>query len=98
VDAAFVVGALGLLAAGARRIRPPYLVYAATSLLIPMLAVFPPRPFLSIPRFCAVIFPLAWPLARLVGRWRWVDLPLMAGLAAAWVMLAVAFVNWQYIF
>jgi hypothetical protein len=93
-----VVAAIVLLVAGARRIRPPYLLYAATSLIVPLLAVFPSRPFLSIPRFCAVIFPLAWPMARLAGLGKWVGIPLLGALGVAWVMLAIAFVNWQYIF
>jgi hypothetical protein len=98
IDAVFVVGALGLLLTGARRIRPPFLVYALVSLVLPMLAMFPGRPFLSIPRFVCVIFPIAWPLARLAGRSGWVDVLLTAALALGWVMLATAFVNWQYIF
>jgi hypothetical protein len=98
VDAAFVLGAMGLLAAGASVIRAPFLIYGWASLVVPMLAMFPGRPFLSIPRFSCVVFPLAWFLAWVTGRWRWLDIPLTVVFAVTWVMLGTAFVNWQYIF
>ena len=95
VDAVFVVGVLAVIVAGARRLRPAYTVFGLSSLVLPLLAIFPPRPFLSMPRFCAVLFPVSLVLARQ----RFLpDALVTAVLAASWVVLAVAFVNWQYIF
>jgi len=95
VDALFVIGVLVVLIAGARLLRPSYTAYGLASLALPLFATFPGRPFLSMPRFCAVLFPVALVLARQ----RLIPEPAVtATLAAGWAILAVLFMNWQYIF
>lgn len=95
VDAIIVIGVLAVLIAGARLLRPSYTAYGLASLALPMFATFPDRPFLSMPRFCAVLFPVALVLAQQ----RVIPEPAVtATLAAGWAILAVLFVNWQYIF
>jgi hypothetical protein len=95
VDALFVIGVLVVLIAGARLLRPSYTTYGLASLALPLFTTFPGRPFLPMPRFCAVLFPLALVLARQ----RLIPEPAVtATLAAGWAILAVLFMNWQYIF
>jgi hypothetical protein len=93
---------LGLAVAGvvlaARRIRPAYLTYAGASLLLPLLAPYPDRPLLSMPRFVIVVFPVAWGYAVAVRR-RWLPESLVtAVLAAGYGLMAALFVAWQYVF
>lgn len=81
-----------------RRIRPAYLTYAGASLLLPLLAPYPDRPLLSMPRFVAVVFPFAWGYAHAVDR-RWLpDALVTAVLAAGFAVMAALFVAWQYVF
>lgn len=95
VDALFVVGTLAILLAGARVVRASYVAYGLASLALPLLAMFPGRPFLSMPRFAAVVFPVA----LVLGRQRAIpEAVVTATLAGGWAVLAVLFVNWQYIF
>jgi len=95
VDALIVVAGLTVLLAGARRLRASYTAYGLASMALPLFAMFPDRPFLSMPRFAAVLFPVALVLARqpLLP-----DSLVTAVLAAGWGILAVLFMNWQYIF
>jgi hypothetical protein len=95
VDAIIVVAALAILFAGARRSRASFTAYGLASLALPLFAMFPDRPFLSMPRFAAVLFPVTLVLARQ----RFLpDALVTAVLAAGWGILAVLFMNWQYIF
>ena len=57
-----VVTALGIvpLAIGWRRVRTTYVVYAAASLLLPLSDPASGRPLVSMPRYVAVLFPVAW--------------------------------------
>ena len=56
-----VVGfAVAGLVLAARRIRPAYTVYAAGLAPAPAPLPFTGRPLLSVPRFVAVVFPVAW--------------------------------------
>ena len=81
-----------------RRIRPTYLTYAGASLLLPLLAPYPDRPLLSMPRFVAVVFPFAWGYAHAVDR-RWLpDALVTAVLTAGFAVMAALFVAWQYVF
>jgi hypothetical protein len=89
------VAVLAILFAGARRSRASYTAYGLASLALPLFAMFPDRPFLSMPRFAAVLFPVTLVLARQ----RFLpDALVTAVLAAGWGILAVLFMNWQYIF
>jgi hypothetical protein len=95
VDALFVIGVLLVLIAGVRLLRPSYTAYGLASLALPLFATFPGRPFLSMPRFCAVLFPVALILARQ----RLIPEPAVtATFAGGWAILALLFMNWQYIF
>jgi mannosyltransferase PIG-V len=86
------------LAAAARRLRGSYLAYALLSLVLPLLAPFPDRPLLSMPRFVIVLFPVAWGFALAVRR-RWLAEPLVtAAFAMGYGLMAVLFVGWQYVF
>jgi hypothetical protein len=84
--------------AGVRMLRPSYLTYAALSLLLPMTDPFPPRPFMSMPRFVAVIFPAFWVIGRAAARRRIPEALVIGVFAAGWSLLAVLFINWHYIF
>ncbi len=79
------------------RARSTYAVYAVLSLLLPLSFVFVNRPFMSVPRFALVIWPLFWALAefgRTPGRHS-----LVVGTSAAGLgVMTVLFVNWYFIF
>ena len=88
------------LAAGvwiAVRLRATYSLYYWVSLLFPMTLVFGGRPFLSMPRFLLVMFPLVWALARLAERWRAHD-AVVAVSASGLGVLSILFVNWYFVF
>jgi len=98
LDLLVVALAIAGVLLAARRMRPSYLTYAGASLLLPLLAPYPDRPLLSMPRFVAVVFPLAWGYARAVDR-RWLpDALVTAVLAAGFAVMAALFVAWQYVF
>jgi hypothetical protein len=80
------------------RARPMFAVYAWASLLAPLSYVFVPRPFMSLPRFLLVVFPLLWPWAVWAGRRRWIHETVVAVSAAFLGLLTVLFVNWYYVF
>lgn len=84
-----------VLAAGvwvAVRMRPTYAVYLWASVLVPLMFVWPSRPFLSLPRIYLVLFPVCWALSRLAERWR-VHEAIVATSAAFMALLAAAFVG-----
>ncbi|MCW3011634.1 MAG: hypothetical protein JWO90_2038, partial [Solirubrobacterales bacterium] len=65
--------ALGLVAlvGTARRLPPAYPAYALAALALPLSTPVAAQPLMSLPRFLAVLFPLAmWGGARLAGRGR----------------------------
>jgi hypothetical protein len=94
-----VVGVILIaVATGVRWLRPSYLVYAVTSLLLPLANPYPDRPLMSMPRFVLVIFPAYWVIARAVGRRRLPEPLVIAGFAAGYGVLAILFINWRYIF
>jgi Mannosyltransferase (PIG-V) len=75
----------------------PYRIYTALSLLVPLSFVFGSRPFMSVPRFMVVVFPLFWALARFTERFRVHEavVALSAGLLG---LMTVLFVNWYWVF
>jgi hypothetical protein len=77
--------------------RFTYAVYTVVSLLIPMSFIFGGRPFMSVPRFVVVIFPLFWALAAFADHLRAHDL-VVAVSAAGLGVCTVLFVNWYFIF
>jgi hypothetical protein len=79
------------------RARPTYAVYTVLSLLLPLSFVFANRPFMSVPRFALVIWPLFWGLAefaRTPGRHNLVVATSAVGLG----VMTVLFVNWYFVF
>jgi hypothetical protein len=80
------------------RARPLYGVYTWVSLLAPLSFVFPLRPFMSLPRFLLVVFPILWAGAVWGLRRRGVHEALVAVSAGLLAVLTVLFVNWYYVF
>ena len=97
VDLVLVLVALVAGVWVALRLRPTWSVYYWAALLFPMTLAFGGRPFLSMPRFLLVIFPLFWALSRLADRYRAHD-AVVAASAAGLGLLSLLFVNWYFIF
>jgi Gpi18-like mannosyltransferase len=89
-----------LVAAGwvALRARASYALYAWASLLVPLSYPFPARPFLSVPRFLLVIFPLAWAAASWAERRRGVHEVMVAASAAGLGIMTALFATWHHVF
>ena len=79
------------------RTRLSYGAYFWATLIFPMTLAFGGRPFLSMPRFLIVMFPLFWALARLSERWKVHD-AIVAASACGLGLLSILFVNWYFIF
>jgi hypothetical protein len=79
-----------------RVIPPPYLAYVVASLLVIFSYPLPQRPLVSAPRYALVLFPAYWAMADLWGgrAFRVV----IASFLVGWVVLAVIFMNWGYVF
>ena len=98
LDLAVVLLAIAGIVLTIRRVRPAYLAYAGASLMLPLLAPYPDRPLLSMPRFVLVLFPVAWGYADAVAR-RWIpDALVTAVFAGGFGLTAALFVAWQYVF
>jgi hypothetical protein len=98
LDLAVVVLAVVGVVLAIRRVRPSYLTFAGASVVLPLLAPYPDRPLLSMPRFMSVVFPLAWGYAYAVER-RWIpDALVTAVFAGGFGLMAALFVAWQYVF
>jgi 4-amino-4-deoxy-L-arabinose transferase-like glycosyltransferase len=80
------------------RTRPVFGAYTVISLAAPLSYVFLPRPFMSLPRFLLVVFPILWPWAVLGLRRRGIHEAVVAVSAGLLTLLTVLFVNWYYIF
>jgi 4-amino-4-deoxy-L-arabinose transferase-like glycosyltransferase len=80
------------------RTRPVFGAYTVFSLAAPLSYVFLPRPFMSLPRFLLVVFPILWPWAVLGLRRRGIHEAVVAVSAGLLTLLTVLFVNWYYIF
>lgn len=79
------------------KVRLSYVVFTLLSLLGPLILIFPARPFMSMPRFVLVIFPLYWAVTRFAERFRAHTL-VTAVSAGALGMLALLFVGSYFIF
>jgi hypothetical protein len=77
-------------------LAPSYLVYVVASLLVILSYPLPARPLLSAPRFCVVLFPAFWAMAALFTGRRWVVT--LIAVVAGFSLLAIAFMNWGFIF
>ena len=92
-----VMFALGAAIWVVRKARAPYIAYTLVSLALPMFLIFGGRPFMSMPRFIVVIFPLFWALAAAAERFKVNDL--IVGVSAAGLgVCTLLFVNWYFIF
>ena len=97
LDWAVVVPALAAAVWVAVKARPAYAVYAWASLLLPLTFIFEARPFMSVPRFTVVIWPIFWALARFAGRWN-AHATIVACSAAGLGAFTILYVNWYWIF
>lgn len=80
------------------RIRPVFGAYTVISVAAPLSYVFVPRPFMSLPRFLLVVFPILWPWAVFGLRRRGIHEVVVAVSAGLLTLLTVLFVNWYYVF
>jgi hypothetical protein len=79
-------------------LRPSYSAYLWLSLLVPLAYPLPGRALMSVPRFCAVIFPAFIVLADLSERRRLSHTLVVATFAGGLGLLTVLFVTWWHIF
>jgi hypothetical protein len=98
LDWLIVLPALAAVVWVVMRARPSYWVYTVLSVGIPLAFVFPPRPFMSLPRFLLAVFPLLWAPAALSRGRPWVNGLVLTVSAALLGVLTLLFVNWYYIF
>jgi hypothetical protein len=82
----------------ARHVPLSYTAYAAGSIALPLILPFLDRPLVSLPRFVAVLFPAAWGFAIASERRPRLEPALLALFASGYGLLALLFVNWQYVF
>jgi hypothetical protein len=81
----------------AMKIPGIYVSYALISFVVPLLLVFGGRPFMSLPRFLAVVWPIFWAFVAFADRFNARDL--VVGFSAAGLgALSLLFVNWYFIF
>lgn len=97
LDWLVVVPTIALAAWVAIRMRPSYAFYAWTSLLLPLTFIFEARPFMSVPRFTVVVWPIFWALARLGERWN-AHTAIVACSVVGLGAFTMLFVNWYWIF
>jgi hypothetical protein len=96
-DALIGAAALVPFALRWRSIRSPYLIYGASAVLVPLCYALPARPLLSLPRFVVVVFPVFWALALLLHDRRAFAAAIAFG-CVGYALLAVAFMNWGFVF
>ncbi|MDQ3986614.1 MAG: hypothetical protein M3280_08975 [Actinomycetota bacterium] len=77
--------------------RAVYATYVGISLLLPLILVFDARPFMSVPRFAVVVWPLFWGFVAFARRFN-AHAAVTAGSAAGLGLLTMLFVNWYWIF
>jgi hypothetical protein len=98
LDLLVVAIAVAGIAIAARRIPLAYTVYAAASLVLPMLLPLASRPLLSMPRFAAVLFPASWGWALAAGSRRPPETAILVAFTGGFAVLAFLFINWQPVF
>jgi hypothetical protein len=80
-----------------RIIPNSYLIYVVATIVLVLSYPLPERPLLSVPRFLIVLFPIFWSLASLIAERR--RLAIVIGVSAVgYAALAVAFMNWGFVF
>jgi hypothetical protein len=98
IDFAVVLTVILAMLAGLRVLRWSYLTYGFASLLLPLCDPFPSRPLMSMPRFCLLIFPAVWVVARGLRRRGWPTALAAGPFAAGYALLGLLFMNWLPIF
>ncbi|MDQ3956552.1 MAG: hypothetical protein M3285_13490 [Actinomycetota bacterium] len=79
------------------RLRPVYAVYAVLSVAIPLTLIYGDRPFMSLPRFAVVVWPVYWMMSRAADRWD-IHNATTACSAVLLGLFTVLFVNWYWVF
>lgn len=98
LDWLIVMPALAAAVWVAVRARPVYAVYVWASLLIALTLVWGSRPFMSLPRFVLVLFPIYWAVAVWASRRRGVHEAYIGVAALLFGVTALLFLNWYYMF
>jgi hypothetical protein len=98
LDWLVVVPMLGAGVWVARRARPMFSIYVWATLLVPLSYPFPPRPFLSLPRFLLPLVPLFWAFAVWAGKRRGVHEAVIAVSAVGLGVMTALFVTWHHVF
>ena len=98
IDLLIVTLAVAGIVLAARHVRLTYTAYAVGSLVLPLLLPFTGRPLLSVPRFMAVVFPLAWGWSLAAGRDRPPESAVVGVFGALYGVVAVLFIGWWYVF
>ena len=98
IDVIVVALAVAGIVLAARRIPLSYTVYAASSVLLPLLLPLTSRPLLSMPRFVAVLFPVSWGWAIAAERRRPPEAATLVAFSAGFALLAFLFINWLAVF
>jgi hypothetical protein len=97
LDWIFVVFGLVATAWVALRTRPLYALYCLAGFVVPLFLAFGGRPFMSLPRFLIVLFPLYWAIARFALRFK--AEPLVIGVSAGGLgLMTLLFVTWYWVF
>jgi hypothetical protein len=97
VDGIIVAAVLGTSVLAVWRLRPPYVAYLWVTIVIALSLPWTLRPFLSIPRFACVLFPLTWTWVVTIRR-RVLLGGVVAVLFVSQLTLAAVFMNWGWIF
>jgi hypothetical protein len=97
LDWIFVVFSLAVTAWAAIKMRPMYVLYVLAGTAVPLFLAFAGRPFMSLPRFLIVLFPIYWAMARFALRFK--AEPLVIGVSAGGLgMMTLLFVSWYWVF
>ena len=96
----WLVVAPALVAAGwvAVRARPMFAAYTLASILAPLTYIFIDRPFMSLPRFLVVVFPILWAGSVWAGRRPAAYQAVLVSSAALLGITTILFVGWYYVF
>ena len=86
-----LVGAVVVLGLAARRLKPPYLVYAIAALVAPLFSPAMRQPLFSLPRFALTNFPLFLGLALLTRPLKITRIALLVAFALTLVVLTSVF-------
>ena len=93
----WLVIVLGATAAALRRLPAAYGAYLVAALALPLSYPVGPQPLMSLPRFAAVLFPLAiWTALWMTGR-AWRERLVVAASAAALAVYTGIFATWHWV-